>query len=210
MKLLFSFMTLLLFCHSISRQVDSRYLVAYVDTAQDHELIGFKYRNGKKVIQAKFNQVYSDTMYNMAIILKDGEWVGIDRAEDVILKPFIFDNGPDYEEEGLFRFVEDGKMGFADSNGRKIIKASYDFAEPFRNGLAAYTLGGHKEYNKSGEHWWWTGGYESGFVNKKGQEFIRVTDLKNNKREVWTKDKKHYLLDKEGYIIKTMRSDKSF
>lgn len=38
----------------------------------------------------------------MAIVFKNWEWVGIDKNENIILKPFIFDNGSDYLEEGLF------------------------------------------------------------------------------------------------------------
>jgi hypothetical protein len=186
-------------------QKSKDYLISYSDTTTGEELIGYKDKFGKIIIYAKYTHVYTDTFYSMAIVLKKWEWVGIDRSEKVILKPFIFDNGPDYIEEGLFRFVENNKIGFADINGRKIIKAKYDFATPFENGLSEYTLGGHREYEKGGEHWWWTGGYESGFINHKGQEFIKATEFKNNKREAWTKDKKHFLLNKQGQIIKQLK-----
>ena len=90
----------------------------------------------------------------MAIVLKSGEWVGIDRNEQVLLVPFIFDNGPDYVEDGLFRFVENNKIGFANLNGQKIILPQFDFATPFENGLSEYALGGHREYDNGGEHWY--------------------------------------------------------
>jgi hypothetical protein len=119
--------------------------------------------------------------------------------------PFIFYNGPDYIEEGLFRFVENGKIGFANIDGQKIIKAKYDFATPFENGLSEFTLGGQKEYEKGGEHWWWTCGDEKGFVNYFGQEFMKVSKLKNNRRQAWTKDNKHFLINKQGKIIKELK-----
>ena len=196
-------LTILLFFNFAFGQKSKDYLVAYVDTTSGKELTGYKSKSGKIIIKAEFAYSYTDTLYSMAIVLKNWEWVGIDRTGKVILKPFIYDNGPDYLEEGLFRFVENKKIGFANIDGKIIIKAKYSFATPFENGISEYTLGGYKKYDNGGEHWWWTGGYENGFINKTGQEFIKVTELKNNKREAWTKDKKHLQLNKEGQIIKT-------
>ena len=195
----------LLFTNLAFGQKVNEYLISFSDTTSGEELIGYKDSFGKIVINAKFSSAYPDTLYSMAIVLKNGEWIGIDSNEKIILKPFIYDNGPDYIKEGLFRYVENKKIGFANIEGKKIIKAKYDFATPFENGLSEYTLGGEKEYEKGGEYWWWTDGYENGFVNHSGQEFARVTELKNNKREAWTKDKKHFLLNKQGQIIKQLR-----
>jgi len=196
----------ILFLTSCSYGQKSRdYLTSFSNTIKGNELIGYKDRFGKVIIDAKYTHVYTDTLYLMAIVLQNSEWLGIDKNENVILKPFIYDNGPDYIEEGLFRFVENNKIGFADIDGRKIIKAKYDFAKPFENGLSEYTLGGQREYENGREYWYWTGGYESGYVNHDGQEFIKVTDLKNMKREAWTKDKKHFLLNRKGEIIKRLK-----
>jgi hypothetical protein len=195
-------LTILFLTSCLYEQKSKDYLISYSDTTTGKQLIGYKDKLGKIIIDAKYTHVYTDTLYSMAIVLKNYEWVGIDKNENVILKPFIFDNGPDYLEEGLFRFVENNKIGFADNAGHKIIKAKYDFATPFENGLSEYTLGGQREYEKGGEHWRWTGGYENGYINHYGQEFIKVTDLKNNKREAWTKENKHFLLNNEGRIMK--------
>jgi hypothetical protein len=156
----------------------------------------------------------------MAIVLNsEMEFIGIDRNDSLILKPYMYDNGPDYLEEGLFRFVENNKIGFANENGEKIIVAKYDFATPFENGLSEYYIGGEKIYlngetekeiiEKSGidgladKHWTWGGNVtEVGYVNKLGQEFTKVKKLKNNRSEAWTKDNKHVLLNKKGQIIK--------
>ena len=198
-------LTFIFFANFAFGQKIHEYLISFSDTTSGEELIGYKNRFGKTVIDAKFCFVYSDTLYSMAMVLKNGEWIGIDKDEKIILRPFIFDNGPDYIEEGLFRYVENDKIGFANIDGEKIIVAKYDFATPFENGLSEYTLGGKKEYEKGGEHWWWTGGYENGFVNHSGQEFTRVTELKNNKREAWTKENKQFLLNQQGEIIKQLR-----
>ena len=177
---------------------------------------------GEIIIKAKY-QDGSDKLCGMAIVLNsEFEFVGINKNDSIILKPYIYDNGPDYLEEGLFRFVEQGKIGFVNLEGQKIIKAKYDFATPFSDGLSEYYIGGEEVYEngktkkeiilESGyeglvdKHWTWGGNViENGYINKYGQEFEKVTELKNNKREVWTKDKKHFLLNKQGQIIKQIK-----
>lgn len=198
-------LSFLFFVNDSYGQKTKDYLVSYTDSTSGEDLIGYKDKFGKIRIQAKFPLVYTDTFYNMAIVLQNGEWIGIDQNQNTILKPFIFDNGPDYLEEGLFRFVENEKIGFADTDGRKVIAAKYDFATPFENGLAAFTIGGHRTYEKGAEHWWWTGGYDSGYVNQQGMEFSKVSALKQNKREVWTKDKRHYVLNNRGHLLKEVK-----
>ncbi len=196
-------LTILLFTNFTFGQKNGGYLISYVDTTSGQELIGYKSKNGEIIIKAEFSHTYTDTLYTMAIVLKNYKWVGIDRTGKIILIPYIFDNGPDYVEEGLFRFVENSKIGFANMAGQKIILPQYDFATPFEDGLSEYTLGGHREYEKGGEHWHWAAGYENGYLNKFGGRFKKITILKNNKREAWTTNNKHMLLNRNGQIIKT-------
>jgi hypothetical protein len=177
------------------------YWLSYMDTSSGEELYGYKKMDGTIAIKAKYKIQGTDTFYIIAFVFDQG-WKGIDRDEKTILIPFIYDNGPDYAEEGLFRFVENNKIGFADLNGKKVVPAQYDFATPFSEGLAGYTQGGHLEYEKGGEHSWWTGGNEHGYINKAGMEFKRITPLKNKQREAWTKAGKHLLLNNKGQIIK--------
>ncbi|QNK61152.1 WG repeat-containing protein [Pedobacter sp. PAMC26386] len=98
---------------------------------KDGELYGYKTRGGKIAIPAKFNSVDTDKFYKMTIVLWKYEWVGIDRKEGVVLRPF--------------HFVEGGEMGFADLNGDRIIPATFDFVYPFKDGLADYVIGGRNE-----------------------------------------------------------------
>ncbi len=182
------------------------YLLSYLDTTSGKKLVGFKSVTGKIIIKAKYLSVgyESDTpekMYKVALVYDDSGWVYINRQDSIILRPFIYDSGPDYLEEGLFRFVENGKMGFANKNYEKIIPAMFDFVTFFENGIAEYTLGGSKSMHVV--HWSWGGGYDGGYINKAGQLFSRVTDFKNNQRQAWTLDKKHVLLNKQGQVIKT-------
>jgi hypothetical protein len=148
------------------------YLLAYSDNSSGEVLRGYKSQNGEIVIKAKYT-IAPDTLSKMAIVLlvKDKKWefLGIDQAENVLLKPYVFDNGPDYLQEGLFRFVENNKIGFANADGQKIIPAKYDFATPFENGKAEFYIGGHSVTD--GEHSTWEGSTKKGFLNKNGQEF---------------------------------------
>jgi len=83
------------------------------------------------------------------IITEDG-WVAINRKKQILYKPFIFDNGPDYVKEGMLRFVENGKMGFVNEAGKKVIQAQFDFVYPFENGRARFCNG--CKTIKDGEH----------------------------------------------------------
>jgi hypothetical protein len=223
MKNTFIFLLLFLSILTFGQKKDSKdYLISYIDSTSGKELTGYKSLNGKIIIKAKY-QNGSDTLRKMAIVLNsEFEFIGIDKNDQIILKPYIYDNGPDYVEEGLFRFVENDKIGFANLDGQKIIKAKYDFATPFSDGISEYSIGGEQVYEngktkkqiikESGyeglvdKHWTWGGNVtESGDLNKYGQEFETVTELKNNKREAWTKEKKHFLLNKKGQIIKTFK-----
>lgn len=170
--------------------------------------MGYKNRSGKIVIPAQFLTGYGvDTLYDRIFVLGKGGVQGIDRTGKVILVPFIYDNGPDDIEEGLFRFVENGKIGFANANWKKVIPAAFDFVEPFKNGIAKYTLGGHKVMD--GEHWFWSGGYEGGYINHSGERFKKVGELKGNFRQAWTLTDEHVLLNAKGKIIKRYQTKKS-
>lgn len=182
------------------------YLVSYTVENKDGELTGYKNRNGKVIIPAKFIAVMTEKFDKMAIVLQNYKWVGIDRNEKVMLKPFIYDNGPDYVQEGLFRFEENGKMGFADLNGVKVVAARFDFVEPFSNGLARYLVGGKMVPDKSGEHSTWEGETGSGFINQYGQDFSEVKVRRGGYREAWTKGvKQHVLLNAKGRVVKTYK-----
>ena len=206
------------FTFAQKKQQKSDYLISYAIKQDIGELYGYKYRNGKIAIEAQFSSISTDTLYNMAIVLKDWQWVGIERKGKVILIPFIYDNGPDYVEEGLFRFVENDKIGFADLDGNKIIPAQYSFVTFFNDGIATYYIGGDRIYengktrkqniadgtlSEGDVHWTWGGDIkESGYINRFSQRFKEVGELKNGRREALAMDGKKVQLNKAGKIIK--------
>jgi len=88
--------------------------------------------------------------FGHALVQDSQGWVYVDRENRPILRPYIFDNGPDYFEEGLARFVDHGKIGFHDEALNIVIPADYDFAFPFRNGVAK--AGMNCSTREEGEH----------------------------------------------------------
>ena len=202
--------TLLLFqLVSFGQKITADYLVAFSDSSSGKILYGFKTVKGKIIIKPRYVYTATEKMYLMAFVVLNDHWVAINRRDSVLLTPFIFDNGPDNVREGLFRYVENNKIGFANLKGQKIIPARFDFAIPFANGLAAFNVGGHTE--KSGEaHSVWADGFW-GFIDKKGKiaiepTFTNVLDFKNNLAEVWTQEKKHILINKKGNAIKVLKN----
>ena len=146
---------------------------------------------------------------SMAFVVLNDHWVAINRSDSILLTPFIFDNEPDYVKEGLFRYVENNKIGFANLKGEKMIPPKFDFATPFANGLAAFNVGGHTAKNGE-EHSVWADGLW-GFIDKKGKiviepKFMRVLDFKNNFAEAITQDQKRVLIDKKGKICKVFKN----
>ena len=185
----------------------SDYLLAFTDISSGKELWGFKTTNGQVIIKPKYETIGTDTMFKIAFVTLHFKWIAIDRLENIILTPFIFDNGPDYVQEGLFRYIENNKIGFSNMKGQKIIQAKFDFVSAFNSGLAAFNIGGQlKKLDE--EHSSWEGGLW-GFINKNGQiviepKFTSVYDFKGKHCEAWTKDGKHILIDHKGNIFKSL------
>jgi len=158
---------LLLFVNGC-RQQKNDYLFKY----EDDNCLCFGYKNikGEIVIPAKYS-LAEDTFCTTAFVCENDGWKLIDRKGNILLVPFIYDIGPDYIVEGVFRFVENGKMGFATHEGKISIPAQFDFVTPFENGFAEYYIGGHRKYSPDGEYWSWVESNETGYINHTGTRF---------------------------------------
>ena len=131
-------------------------------------LMGYQNEEGKRVISPQY--IIAEEFSNgTAYVLEETGWFLINEKGNVILKPFIFDNGPDMFHEALARFVESQKMGFYNRGGEKIIPAKFDFALPFSQGLAAVCEDCRKE--RLGEHYHMVGG-RWGYINLAGEVVI--------------------------------------
>ena len=91
---------------------------------------------GRVVVAPRYHVIDQFSVFGLAMVLDDSGWAVLDVQGRLLLRPFIFNNGPDGFREGLARFVEGGKIGFFNQRGRKVIPAQFDFAWPFHNGIA--------------------------------------------------------------------------
>jgi hypothetical protein len=130
-------------------------LFVYHDKSTD--LWGLKDIQGNVMIAPQFTFIYAtadqelfspknkETEFLVGV-LKNGSVQRITRDGKSKFTSAFFDNGPDYYEEGLARFIYNGKVGFHDVKGNEVIAPAYGFASPFRDGLAHVCNGCHAEY----------------------------------------------------------------
>jgi len=134
---------------------------------KDTTAIGFKDKNGNIKIEPKF--------MGMTIAHKFENIIAVSQEENEIWKSYyltktgkivgrdslyVFDNGPDCENEGFIRFNDPktDKMGFFNGDGKIVIPAEYSDLTRVRNGMIIALKDAVKE--KDGEHFFWTGGKE--------------------------------------------------
>jgi len=149
---LIAILILLLACNQ-SIENDGNILVLYTDK---NEQTGYRKLSGKVVIPAgKYTYCFTDTFRTFALVSTKKEIIAIDRDDKKLYEVFVFDNGPDYAQEGLFRIVKNGKIGYADATtGKIVIEPAYDGAYPFENGKARVSIG--CKTITDGEHKLWT------------------------------------------------------
>jgi hypothetical protein len=187
-------------------QAKKPYLISFVDTSSGNKLYGYKTLKGKIVIPAKYYRAYSGKLCNYAIVVKKEcyKWVAINNKDSLLWEAFIFDNLPDVSRNGLFRVIVDGKVGFANEQGKIVIKPLFDGANSFSEGFAAVNIGGRLATR--GEHSFIEGGHW-GYIDKKGKyvlkpQFHDAGDFENGSAPVVTKDGTEVKINKKGKVIK--------
>jgi len=132
----------------------------------DTGLFAYYDKNGNKVL-GDFYVAYTKILNDYAIV-SNPRPVLIDRKGNVIYNIFIFDNGPDYSEEGLYRIIENGKIGYVDSlSSQIVIQPQFEAAYPFENGKAKVSF--HAKLIKDGEYSFWKSD-EWFYIDKKGNK----------------------------------------
>jgi len=151
----------------LQQQSKKDYLLLINDSITNQ--YGYHDRSGKLVIPfGKYTMAFTDTFRTHAIVLKSGEgFVAIDRKEKILYHVYPFDNGPDYPVEGLYRIIENGKIGYADLKGHIVIAPQFTCAYPFENGKARVSM--HCTSHTEGEHSYWEGN-EWYYIDKKGKK----------------------------------------
>ncbi len=130
---------------------------------------GYMTESHKVVIEPKYIMAEDFSPEGIAAVADKNSWAYINARGDVLVHPFIYDNGPDYFSEGLARYEAEGKIGFFDKRGKIIIPAQFDFAFPFHEGLAVFCSGCRAV--SEGEHKIVVGG-KWGFIDKRGKTVI--------------------------------------
>ena len=184
----------------ISCQNHSSQLVPF----EENDLWGYRDARGKIIIKPRFILATEFTGEIAAVATRDG-WYFIDRnGETLTIRPYVYDNGPDYFQEGLARFWLDRKIGFIDERGRIVIAASFQYVTPFSDSLAAFCTGCYSV--ESGEHSFPAGG-KWGFTNRQGDvviepQFDAIKKLfKDGKAEVKLNDE-WLMIDRTGRVLK--------
>ncbi|MBI5411786.1 WG repeat-containing protein [Candidatus Peregrinibacteria bacterium] len=100
-----------------------------------------------------------------------GKMAYVDTEGNMLVEAFPFDNGPDYFKAGLSRFLENGKVGFMNTDLKKVIPAQFDGAGSFdEDRLTVQVCIGCKVIRDTGtsEYSSWEGG-KSGLMNTRGE-----------------------------------------
>lgn len=134
---------------------------------KDTTLTGFKDKNGVIKIEPKFNGFTIARKFENIIavteeesgnwksyyLTKQGKIVGRDSL-------YVFDNGPDCENEGFIRFTDrkTDKMGIFNAEGKIVIPAEYSALTKVKNGIISVLKDAKKQ--QDGEHFFWAGGKE--------------------------------------------------
>ncbi|MBS7252741.1 hypothetical protein [Flavobacterium branchiicola] len=139
--------------------------ISFPDKDTTH--IGFKDKNGVIKIEPKFMgftiahkfeniiavSEEKNNSWESYYLTKQGKIVGRDSM-------YVFDNGPDCENEGFIRFRDPktDKMGMFNGDGKIVIPIEYSNLTKVINGIFIGLKDAKKEID--GEHFFWTGGNE--------------------------------------------------
>ncbi|MDD5658367.1 MAG: hypothetical protein PHF00_14040 [Elusimicrobia bacterium] len=81
-----------------------------------------------------------------AVYNKELGWMYVDRKGRVLIKGVaVVDNGPDGFHDGLVRFTDSGKCGYANRAGKRVIRPDYDGCLDFQARVAKVCRGCRSE-----------------------------------------------------------------
>lgn len=134
------------------------YLIKFYEGEFDEIGVPSGYLNsqGDTIIPiGKYYYCYTDSIRDFGMVIKNktGKILRNDQNGTELFEVFKYDNGPDYVESGLFRIIKNGKIGYANSNGKIIIDPSFNCAYPFDGEFAK--VSNNCETIKNGEHSMW-------------------------------------------------------
>ena len=185
---------------NIYAQDDKLYIYYYPNFEDVDATLGYVDSSGKVVIPAgKYPYIFTAEFDKIAfVLLKDRKGVyAIDRNEKILFQVCSYEIGPDIVSNGLFRIIENGKIGFANMNGEIVIKPRFQFVYPFQeNGFAIFCENGTwsmlDKYIPVIKGKW-------GVINRQGVVVIPAT-YDSGAEDYLIKDGKSYKLNKQGKL----------
>lgn len=104
--------------------------------------IGYVNGSGDTIIALGLYKMSSnDTVTTYGTAFKeDGSCVAFNAEGKELYEVYVYDNGPDYISDGLFRIKKEDKIGYANDKGEIVIEPMYQCAQPFENGQAKVSL----------------------------------------------------------------------
>ena len=151
----------------------------YYFKSKENELVGVKNQHGKIIIEANYPAGNNYYIFNKPIEEQTIEfyylpnWEKIDfskinvpfgavynREGKFLYTPLFYDNGPDYWNNDLRRYVENNKVGLVNKNGVKITDAKWDMiwwstiqgqAQVFEGDLKSFYENGNEHLTIIGE-----------------------------------------------------------
>ena len=170
---------------------------------------GYKDKNGNIIVHPFYIKAGNFSETGIAAVMNAGYWHYINVYGQEMVRPYPVNYKPDTFSEGLSRYVDYSRLeiGFINNKGEIVIKAQYEDALPFSDGLAGVCeFSSSRGFDRKGvysnsDYMKW------GFINKKGEMVIpalyhKVTPFKNGKAVVYTQKKEKIIIDTQGRIIK--------
>lgn len=123
---------------------------------EQNERYGFIDASGDTLVSCRFEMVFTDTIRTIGFAAENGRIWCLNNRGKILFETYNYDNGPDWQSEGLFRFIgKNGRIGFADTLGNIVVPAIYRFAYPFKDGKAKVTREGQLQRDSTSEHNTW-------------------------------------------------------
>lgn len=141
-KIIFIAILLLLPVSAYIYAQDTKLYIYYPDFDKDETFSGYVNANGEIVIPAgKYDNIFTPEFDKIAFVTIKGKKgvYAIDRNEKILFQVYNPEYGPDDVSNGLFRIIQNNKIGFANMNGQIVIKPQFQFIYSFNeNGFAIF------------------------------------------------------------------------
>lgn len=173
-KILFTIMciVMLVACQQrVTTVTNNDFLYRLVDENDENSCIYLNQKGDTVIHQNQYAYCFNDTIRHYGCVMTtDNICMAIDKNGREMYQVFWYDNGPDYLSEGLFRMLENGKIGYANEFGKVVILPQFECADSFENGRARVTkkckLIPEGEYTRRESSEWF-------YINKQGQKAVK-------------------------------------